>query len=236
MVRGSEAAHERDMRRKFALEDWERKLAENVNIRKEDMNQLIMNFLVTEGYVDAARIFERESGTVPGIDLSVITDRMEIRKAVQSGQVEEAIDKVNDLNPEILEEQHQLSFHLQQQQLIELIRAGKLEEALEFAQEYLAPQAQECPEFLEELERTVSLLAFDNVKDSPVSDLLDIAQRQKTATELNAAILSSQCQEKEPRLPYLLKMMIWAQNQLDPKTYPRMTNLVDGTLSPPSED
>jgi hypothetical protein len=28
-------------------------------------------------------------------------DRMEIRKAVQAGQVEEAIDKVNDLNPEV---------------------------------------------------------------------------------------------------------------------------------------
>jgi hypothetical protein len=26
---------------------------------------------------------------------------MEIRKAVQAGQVEEAIDKVNDLNPEV---------------------------------------------------------------------------------------------------------------------------------------
>lgn len=46
-------------------------------------------------------MFEQESGTAPGVELSTITDRMEIRKAVQSGQVEEAIDKVNDLNPEV---------------------------------------------------------------------------------------------------------------------------------------
>ena len=46
---------------------------------------------------------------------------------------------------------HQLSFHLQQQRLIELIRVGKTEEALEFAQEYLAPRGEENPAFLEEL-------------------------------------------------------------------------------------
>lgn len=54
-----------------------------------------------QGYVDAARMFESESGTAPGVQLSTILDRMEIRKAVQAGQVEEAIDKVNDLNPEV---------------------------------------------------------------------------------------------------------------------------------------
>ena len=39
--------------------------------------------------------------TQPGIDLAAITDRMDIRKAVQSGNVEEAIERVNDLNPEV---------------------------------------------------------------------------------------------------------------------------------------
>jgi hypothetical protein len=46
-------------------------------------------------------MFDSESGTAPGVQLSTIMDRMEIRKAVQTGQVEEAIDKVNDLNPEV---------------------------------------------------------------------------------------------------------------------------------------
>jgi hypothetical protein len=46
-------------------------------------------------------MLEQESGTAPDVELSSITDRMEIRQAVQSGLVEEAIDKVNDLNPEV---------------------------------------------------------------------------------------------------------------------------------------
>ena len=52
---------------------------------------------------------------------------------------------------QILEERQELYFHLQQQRLIELIRQGKTEEALDFAQDTLAPQGEENPEFLEEL-------------------------------------------------------------------------------------
>jgi hypothetical protein len=45
---------------------------------------------------------------------------------------------------EILDMNPQLFFNdLQQQRLIELIRNGKLEEALEFAQEELAPRGEE---------------------------------------------------------------------------------------------
>ncbi len=41
-------------------------------------------------------------------------------------------------------------------------------------------------------ERTIALLAFEDTKAAPMADLLEIAQRQKTASELNAAILASQ--------------------------------------------
>ncbi|PNH10466.1 Glucose-induced degradation protein 8 [Tetrabaena socialis] len=131
-------------------EAWEQKLA-GVRVPKEDMNRLIMNFLVTEGYVEAARMFEQESSTPPGVNLDAITDRMEVRRALQSGDVESAMEKVNDLDPEILESQPDLFFHLQQQRLIELIRGGNVEAALDFAQEYLAPLAEEKHQFLAEL-------------------------------------------------------------------------------------
>lgn len=40
-------------------------------------------------------------GSTADIDLATITDRMAVKKAVQSGNVEDAIEKVNDLNPEV---------------------------------------------------------------------------------------------------------------------------------------
>eukprot|EP00271_Cylindrocystis_brebissonii_P008236 TRINITY_DN22263_c0_g1_i1.p1 TRINITY_DN22263_c0_g1~~TRINITY_DN22263_c0_g1_i1.p1 ORF type:complete len:250 (+),score=56.13 TRINITY_DN22263_c0_g1_i1:298-1047(+) len=216
------------------LDEWERRLSEIV-IHKPDMNKLVMNFLVTEGYVDAAQRFQAESGTPPEIDLGTITERMAVRTAVQCGNVEDAIDKVNDLNPEILDTNPQLFFHLQQQRLIELIRSGKVEEALDFAQEELAPRGEENHSLLEELEQTVALLAFDAANaqsgNCPVGLLLDPAHRQKTASELNAAILTSQSHEKEPKLPSLLKMLLWVQDKLDERlTYPKITDLVNATL------
>jgi hypothetical protein len=74
----------------------------------------------------------------------------------------------------------------------------------------------------------MALLAFES-KNSPVGDLLDFAQRQKIASELNASILTSQCQEKDPKLPSMLKMLMWAQNQLSTKVdFPKITNLETG--------
>ncbi|MCD7447373.1 Glucose-induced degradation complex subunit [Datura stramonium] len=211
-------------------DNWEKRL-NDVQIRKEDTDRLVMNFLVTEGYVEAAEKFRIESGTDPDMDLATITDRMAVKKAVQSGNVEDAIKKINDLNPEILATNPQLFFHLQQQRLIELIRHGKIEEAVEFAQEELAPRGEQNPAFLEDLEKTMALLAFKDVSKCPVGGLLDVSQRLKTASEVNAAILTSQSHEKDPKLPSLLKMLIWAQNQLDEKaSYPHITNLWSASL------
>ena len=102
-----------------------------------------MNYLVIEGYKDAAEKFSEEANLQPSVQLGSIEDRMNIRKAVQSGKIEEAIERVNDLDPEILDTNPKLFFHLQQQRLIELIRDGKIDEAIEFAQEELAPRGEE---------------------------------------------------------------------------------------------
>ena len=46
-------------------------------------------------------------------------------------------------------------------------------------------------------------------------------------------------QEAEPKLPNLLKLLVWAQKQLDEKAaYPRIENLTSGELvePPPADD
>jgi hypothetical protein len=60
-----------------------------------------MNYLVIEGYKDAAEKFSKEAGLTPNVDLSSIQDRMDIRHAIQSGHIETAVERVNDLNPEV---------------------------------------------------------------------------------------------------------------------------------------
>lgn len=60
-----------------------------------------MDYLVVEGYKSAAEEFSRETGISSAVELATIENRMNIREAVQRGDVEEAIERVNDLNPEV---------------------------------------------------------------------------------------------------------------------------------------
>lgn len=66
-----------------------------------DLNRLVMDYLVLEGYQAAAEEFSKEANVSPPVDFSSIETRMTIREAVQRGDVEEAIELVNDLNPEV---------------------------------------------------------------------------------------------------------------------------------------
>jgi len=197
-------------------EEWERRLHE-VQVTKNDLNRLIMDYLVIEGYKVSAEEFSQEAGLPPPVDFESIEGRMNIREALQRGDVEDAITRVNDLNPEILDTNPALYFRLQQQKLIEYIRQGRIAEALQFAQEELAPRGQENPEFLPELENTMALLAFESSKSAPesISSLLSPNQRMKTAGEVNAAILESFSQGKESKLVALLKLLCWGESMLE---------------------
>lgn len=125
----------------------------------------------------------------------------------------------------------------------------------------------------------MALLAFHDPRASPVGALMELAQRQKTASELNAAILvaqvrmglgrrawagsraraaccrprgllvrappctpvvrgptATQAQEHEPRLPMLLRLLHWAQEQLAQAgvRYPSMPDPASAQLVEPS--
>ncbi|KAI0320339.1 CTLH/CRA C-terminal to lish motif domain-containing protein [Amylostereum chailletii] len=194
------------------------------------MNRLVMDWLVIEGYKSAAEEFSQEASIAPPVDFESIESRMNIREALQRGDVQDAITRVNDLNPEILDTNRALYFRLQQQKLIEYIRQGKVTEALTFAQEELAPRGEESPEFLSELERTMALLAFDASPAVPsaISDLLSPAQRMKTAGEVNAAILESFSQGKESKLTALLRLLSWGESLLSERAEFPKVNLGDG--------
>lgn len=198
-----------------------------------------MDYLVIEGYKEAAEAFSQEAGVSPGVELSTITDRMIIRQAIQEGDIDEAMSGAAALDPAILLSNPTLVFHLHQQLLIELIRAGKTGEALSFATTELAPTAAGGPDstHLAELEATLTLLAFDHPADAdecPVASLLLPSQRQKIASELNAAILANQNQETMPRLPGLLRKVLWAEKQLEENVrFPHM-NVMDAELKEPS--
>lgn len=190
---------------------------------------------VAQQQKEAAEKFRMESGIEPSVDLETLDERIKIREMILKGQIQEAIALINSLHPELLDTNRYLYFHLQQQHLIELIRQRETEAALEFAQTQLAEQGEESRECLTEMERTLALLAFDSPEESPFGDLLHMMQRQKVWSEVNQAVLDYENRESTPKLAKLLKLLLWAQNELDQKKvkYPKMTDLSKGVIEEP---
>lgn len=211
-------------------EEWETRLSK-VDLSAVDLNKLVMNYLVVEGYKDAAELFAKEAGIPVPIQLGAIEERMAIRNLIQAGEVESAIDRINRLDPDILECQPDLLFRLRLQQLIELIKEGRVQEALDFSREELAMRCEAHPHLLGLLEQAMLLLAWDNPIDSK-SELLTPAYRVGTANLVNGALLAAQQQEQESRLPQLLRVLDWAQQQLSERvTFPCLVDPVQVRFS-----
>lgn len=193
---------------------------EEVKLSKTDLNAVIMDYLISEGYPSAAQKFAHEANIEPMLDVDSIQERVEIREAIDSGDIQTAIEKINELNPQVLDQDSALHFSLLRLQLIELIRKatasqdGDITPALTFATTHLAPRAPTNPEFLEDLERTMALLIFppDNLAP-PLAALLDPALRQEVAQRVNQALLLSQGERTKATLYDLVNHRSWAHQK-----------------------
>lgn len=66
-----------------------------------DLNYVIMDYLIREGYPCTAQKFSVEANIQPTIELESIQERVEIRNAVYGGDIQSAIEKINELNPQV---------------------------------------------------------------------------------------------------------------------------------------
>jgi len=228
-------------------EDWASR-TKAVKVSKDDLNLLVLDYLIIEGYTVAARNFCSESGITCPLDFDSIDQRMKIKQAILKGDIEDGISRCNDLDPEILSMNPRLHFTLLLQRLIELIRQSRIPEALIFAQTDLAPKGESNPEFLSELEKTLALLAFDCTPSKPpvvkkptkgkkkeeeeeklvlpnsLANLLLPSQRIETANLLNMEILKWQNHGSEGKLKWLMRMLSWGEGMLEERTdgFPRI--------------
>lgn len=60
-----------------------------------------MEYLISEGYPEAAQRFASEANIEPELDVDSIQERVEIREAIASGDIQGAIEKINELNPQV---------------------------------------------------------------------------------------------------------------------------------------
>jgi glucose-induced degradation protein 8 len=74
---------------------------------------LLLVYFYAEGFKEAAEKFKQESGVEPSVDLNSLDHRIKVRDAIQSGNIQAAVAMVNELHPELLDNDRFLFFHLQ---------------------------------------------------------------------------------------------------------------------------
>lgn len=60
-----------------------------------------MDYLITNGYPAAAKKFALEANIQPKADVDSIQERVDIRTAIHSGDIQSAIENINELNPQV---------------------------------------------------------------------------------------------------------------------------------------
>lgn len=192
---------------------------EEIKPLKSDINSLILDYLTTEGYPSAASKFSKEANLQPRQEEESVKARQQILHYIHSGHIQEAIDAVNELESQVLDNNPSLHFALLRLQLVELIRkcnatpGGEIEPALTFATTQLAPRAPTNKEFMEDLERTMALLVFPSDSLEPqLAALLQPGLRQSVADRVNKAILTSQAQRRDATIRSLVRLRAWAED------------------------
>jgi len=66
-----------------------------------DINALILDYLTMEGYPEAAANFSKEANLQPQQDDSSIRQRQQIQNFIHKGEIQDAIDALNELDPEV---------------------------------------------------------------------------------------------------------------------------------------
>ncbi len=60
-----------------------------------------MEYLISGPYPEAAQRFALEANIEPELDVGSIQERVEIREAISSGDIQSAIEKINEMNPQV---------------------------------------------------------------------------------------------------------------------------------------
>ncbi|PAA67742.1 hypothetical protein BOX15_Mlig011558g1, partial [Macrostomum lignano] len=214
-----------------------------LNGGNRELHDLVLQYLISQGHLEAAEAFRQEAAErlqlLPPLDGPLIESaaansdaaelyqfRVSLREAVQSGRPADALNELAAARPGLLAARPELAFRLRLQQLLELVRAGCVAEALELSQAELAPLVADRPHLLPDLEECMALLAFERpMQSAAFGSWLSIGQRRLLACELNAALLDDEASDQQAngvgndathssKLDYLLKLVLWSQDQL----------------------
>ncbi|KAG5859544.1 hypothetical protein KMI_06g10690 [Encephalitozoon hellem] len=174
------------------MEEW----LSVVSMKVADLNKLVLDYLVYEGLGNVAAEFANDVG-MPFVMSSFLSHRTRIRSAIEEGNIDVAISRINDLNSEIIDGSIELYYFLMEQKACEQAQAIRndgasmeeqklfilLEEVLEFVRSELSLIVEENPSLGPHFEDFLEFVVFNSRKEAVVE------RRRRLAEYVNRCIL-----------------------------------------------
>nr|AGE95580.1 hypothetical protein ECU02_1010 [Encephalitozoon cuniculi] len=174
------------------MEEW----LSVVSVKVPDLNGLVLDYLMHEGLGDVAAEFAKDV-EIPFATSSFLDHRSRIRGAIEEGNIDMAISKINDLNSEIIDSNIELYYFLMEQKACEQAQATRgdsenmdgqkvfvlLEEVLEFVRSELSSIVEENPSLGQHFEDLLEFVVFNSKKEAVVE------RRRRLAEYVNRCIL-----------------------------------------------
>ena len=204
----------------------------NIPIPKTTINKLILKHFILEGNLDAVIEFEKETDEHLEFDKDLLMKRDSIRKAIIKWDIDLAISLINDLNPEILEN-NEILFDLQKIKFIKLIILNKTEEAILFAQDSLYHIAIKDSKIFSLFENLMVLFVHENIMNSEYKEVLTEKYIKELSSKINSSIMNLQLQNNTAHIDTLIKTMKWNQDELKNNNvnFPKILSIVPFELT-----
>lgn len=99
------------------LDEWITNI-NKMNIKRSEINLLIMEYLISEGCKEAAESFKTEANIEFEMNENEETEeqidrRIAVRSAIESGKIQTALELINSYYPELIDNHRHLYFKLQ---------------------------------------------------------------------------------------------------------------------------
>ncbi|KAG1370032.1 putative Ran-binding protein M [Cocos nucifera] len=187
------------------------KMVERLTLQPDVSHWIVRSYLLHYGYQDTLNSFDtasedtcpsssaaQENGFGEHGDIYALNHRKVLRKLIKNGDIDTAFQKLREWYPQVVQDDTSIvCFLLHSQRFIEYIRVGFLEEAVSYGRAELAKFFSVKP-VAELLEDVVALLAYNPPLESCVGYLLEMSQREFVADAVNAAVLSTNPNLKDP--------------------------------------
>ncbi|XP_062219320.1 ran-binding protein M homolog isoform X2 [Phragmites australis] len=169
---------------------------------------IVRSYLLHYGYQDTLNSFDMASETDPPAshqngygeppEMYGLSHRKRLRQLIMNGDIDSTFQRLREWYPQLIkDEKSVICFLLHSQRFIEYIRAEQLEDAVKYGRANLANfLTHKAFEGL--LKECIALLAYEKPAESCIGYLLDSAQREFVADAVNAAVLCTNPNMKDP--------------------------------------